>query len=355
MLGRHTVKLNQKGIKEVIESQTILVTGAAGSIGSQLCQQILKFKPKLLICVDISEFGLYALSNIIEKQYKYNKTLYLVVDVKNNTDIERLLSKYTPNIVFHTAAYKHVPLMENNNVSQAIFNNAIGTYTIAKACANKKIKHFVLVSTDKAVNPTNIMGASKRLAEILVQSLQKKFGTNFTIVRFGNVLGSSGSVIPKFRDQIAAGGPVTITHAKVTRYFMSIYEAAQLILQAATIGKGGEIFILDMGEPIKILELAKMMIKLSGFNENEIKIKYSGLRPGEKLYEELLANNETTKKTTHKKIRIVHSERKNEAWIADLLKWISSLPHKKEGQIKKELKKWVNEYKVDKRHYKSIY
>jgi FlaA1/EpsC-like NDP-sugar epimerase len=347
LLGRESVKLNQIEVNKAIKSQTILVTGAAGSIGTELCQQIIKFKPKLLICLDISEYSIYTLSQAIEKENKKIPILYLVNDVKNTEDIYKILSNYLPNMVFHAAAYKHVPLMENNNVSQALLNNAIGSYTVAKACKELKIKNFVLVSTDKAVNPTNIMGASKRLAEILVQSLQENNSTKFTVVRFGNVLGSSGSVIPKFREQIDNGGPVTITHPNVTRYFMSIKEAAQLILQAATIGKSGEILILEMGNPIKILDLAKMMIHLSGFKKDEIKIKFTGLRQGEKLYEELLANNETTKKTNYKKIRIAYSVKKDQKWISNLIEWLENLSNKDELLIKKELKKWVNEYTID--------
>jgi FlaA1/EpsC-like NDP-sugar epimerase len=223
----------------------------------------------------------------------------------------------------------------------------LGTFTLAAACKEAGVDKFVLVSTDKAVNPTNVMGASKRLAEMVCQGLQEKNGTRFVMVRFGNVLGSNGSVIPKFREQIKIGGPLTVTHPEITRYFMSIPEAAQLVMQAGLMGKGSEIFILDMGEPIRILDLAKDMIKLSGFSEDEIKIEFSGLRPGEKLFEELLAHNEKTLVTPHNKIRIASANTVDEIWVNDLIKWIKKMHDKNEGAIKEELKNWVKEYQGD--------
>jgi FlaA1/EpsC-like NDP-sugar epimerase len=223
----------------------------------------------------------------------------------------------------------------------------LGTYTIAKACKKANVNKFVLVSTDKAVNPTNVMGATKRLAEMVCQGLQDKKGTRFVTVRFGNVLGSSGSVIPKFREQIKAGGPITVTHPEITRYFMSIPEAAQLVMQAGLMGEGGEIFVLDMGEPVKIVDLAKDMIKLSGFTEGEIRIEFSGLRPGEKLYEELLADDEHTLLTPHEKLRIASARAVDEKWVNDLLKWISTTLDKDEQLVKEELKSWVEEYQGD--------
>ena len=261
-----------------------------------------------------------------------------------------LFNQFKPEIIFHAAAYKHVPLMETYNVSEALINNAIGTYHLAQIAKDFKVSKFILVSTDKAVNPTNVMGASKHLAEIICRDLQLRSKTDFVITRFGNVLGSSGSVIPKFREQIEAGGPVTVTHPEMTRYFMSIPEAAQLVMQASLMGKGGQIFVLDMGESVKITDLAKDMIKLSGFDEIDIKIKFTGLRPGEKLYEELLSEGEVIMPTTHPKLKIASSESISEKTVKDLIKWVLSTTSKTEVQIKKELKRWVKGYSVkDKR------
>ncbi len=272
---------------------------------------------------------------------------FVTANVRNEQRIQALLTTYEPTVVYHAAAYKHVPLMENVNVAEALSNNVLGTYTVAKACKEAKVGKFVLVSTDKAVNPTNVMGASKRLAEMVCQGLQDKSGTKFVTVRFGNVLGSSGSVIPKFREQIANGGPVTITHPEITRYFMSIPEAAQLVMQAGMMGTGGEIFVLDMGESVKIVNLAKDMIRLSGLAEDEIEIVYTGLRPGEKLYEELLADDEHTLPTPHDKLRIASARSADMVWVKKLLKWIESIHNEDEQVIKAGLKTWVEEYKID--------
>jgi len=271
-------------------------------------------------------------------------------DVKNGRRMKELLAEFKPAVVFHAAAYKHVPLMENGNVFEALSNNVLGTYTLAKACKEANVEKFVLISTDKAVNPTNVMGASKRLAEMVCQGMQsnqladKEASTKYVIVRFGNVLGSSGSVIPKFREQIAKGGPVTITHPEIMRYFMSIPEAAQLVMQAGVMGQGGEIFVLDMGESVKIADLAKDMIKLSGLQLEDIKIEYIGLRPGEKLYEELLADDENTLPTPHEKLRVASARNVNEDWVYNLLRWIETLQSADEEHIKTELKLWVEEY-----------
>lgn len=277
--------------------------------------------------------------------------VFLTGDVKNAHRMQSVLHKYKPTVVFHAAAYKHVPLMEHDNVWEALSNNVIGTHTIARACQLAGVEKFVLVSTDKAVNPTNMMGASKRLAEMVCQGLQSvegendpAYNTQFVIVRFGNVLGSSGSVIPKFREQIANGGPVTITHPDITRFFMSIAEASQLVMQAGLMGNGGEIFVLDMGEPVKIVDLAKDMIRLSGLHQDDIKIVFTGLRPGEKLYEELLADDETTVPTTHEKLRIANSRVVDKRWLENLMKWMETTHNLSEEQIKFELKYWVEEY-----------
>lgn len=347
LLGRDVVDLDNSGLQQLIKSRSVLVSGAGGSIGSELCRQILKFKPSQLICLDISEYALYQLEQLLGGSAGFVELIYVVGDVKNEARLEGLFKEFKPSVVFHAAAYKHVPLMENNNVSEAFHNNVVGTHTLAKVAKGAKVDRFVLISTDKAVNPTNVMGATKRLAEMVCQGLQGKTGTRFVMVRFGNVLGSSGSVIPKFREQIKAGGPITVTHPEITRYFMSIPEAAQLVMQAGLMGNGGDIFVLDMGEPVKIVDLARDMIKLSGFTEDEIKIEFSGLRPGEKLYEELLADDEHTLPTPHEKLRIASARAVDAQWVSALLKWISTTPEKDERLVKEELKTWVEEYLGD--------
>jgi FlaA1/EpsC-like NDP-sugar epimerase len=349
LLGREPVQLDVLGLHDLIEHNAVLVTGAGGSIGSELCRQVLKYHPSQLICVDTSEYALYQIEQEFSQLGLDGKTdiRFVTANVRNALRIKALLTIYQPTVVYHAAAYKHVPLMENVNVAEALANNVLGTYTVANACKEAAVSKFVLVSTDKAVNPTNVMGASKRLAEMVCQGLQGKSGTKFVTVRFGNVLGSSGSVIPKFRAQIANGGPVTITHPEITRYFMSIPEAAQLVMQAGMMGAGGEIFVLDMGESVKIVNLAKDMIRLSGLAEDEIKIVYTGLRPGEKLYEELLADDEHTLPTPHDKLRIALARSADMTWVKKLLKWIASIHDEDEQVIKVGLKTWVEEYKMD--------
>ena len=353
LLGRDAVQLDNSKLEHLIKGRAVLVSGAGGSIGSELCRQIIKFKPTILVCLDISEFSLYNLEQEFSRIELPIVIHYLTGDVKNGGRVKDLLLEFKPAVVFHAAAYKHVPLMENGNVFEALANNVMGTHTIASACKEVGVEKFVLISTDKAVNPTNVMGATKRLAEMVCQGLQlsllssEKSFTKFVIVRFGNVLGSSGSVIPKFREQIAKGGPVTITHPEITRFFMSIPEAAQLVMQAGVMGQGGEIFVLDMGEPVKIVDLAKDMIHLSGFHEEEIKIEYVGLRPGEKLFEELLATDEHTLPTPHHKLRIASARAVDEEWVNKLLIWIKTLQSASETQIKTELKYWVEEYTPD--------
>jgi len=345
LLGRDKVDLDNSGLKKLIKNKTVLISGAGGSIGSELCRQIIKFNPKTLVCLDISEIALYN----IEQEFlnlKFKNNIFLVADVKNKERLKEIFHQFKPEIVFHAAAYKHVPLMETYNVSEALINNAIGTYHLAQIAKDFKVKKFILVSTDKAVNPSNVMGASKHLAEIICRGLQLRSKTDFVITRFGNVLGSSGSVIPKFRDQIAAGGPVTVTHPEMTRFFMSIPEAAQLVMQASLMGKRGQIFVLDMGESVKIADLAKDMIKLSGFDEIDIGIEFTGLRPGEKLYEELLCESEVIMPTTHPKLKIACSENISKKTLKDLIKWVLSTTSKTEVQIKKEIKLWVKGYSV---------
>lgn len=352
LLGREPVKLDDAGMHAFIENRVVMVTGGGGSIGSELCRQILRFDPAVLVCYDLSEYALYQLEQEFASRNIKSRVIYLVGDIKNEKRLKQVMGRHQPTVVFHAAAYKHVPLMEHQNVAEALSNNVLGTFTLAKVCKEVGVEKFVLVSTDKAVNPTNVMGASKRLAEMVCQGLQDNLerqagATRFVIVRFGNVLGSSGSVIPKFREQIARGGPVTITHPEITRYFMSIPEAAQLVMQAGLMGEGGDIFVLDMGEPVRIVDLARDMIKLSGLQEDEISILFTGLRPGEKLYEELLADDEHTLPTPHPKLRIAMARSADKAWVRALVKWIEGLTAEHEAQIKEELKLWVQEYVGD--------
>lgn len=353
LLGRDVVQLDAQGLSHLLSEKTVMVTGAGGSIGSELCRQALAYHPNTLVCLDVSEYALYQLQQEFERLSIDTRVVYIVADVKNKTRVQQVLSTHQPNVVLHAAAYKHVPMMENNNVAEALINNAFGTYQLASACLQAQVEKFVLISTDKAVNPTNVMGASKRLAELICQSLQatkpakKSRPTQFITVRFGNVLGSSGSVIPKFREQIANGGPITITHPDITRYFMSIPEAAQLVLQAGAMGSGGEIFVLDMGEAVKIIDLARDMISLSGLEEDEIEIVFTGLRPGEKLYEELLADDENTLPTTHEKLRVAQARIVPPAWLDDVLAWLNTVPHLTEPQLKKAIGQWVEEYQPD--------
>lgn len=302
LLERSPISLDNKLIESDISGKVILVTGGSGSIGSELCRQILKFSPKKLIIFDIYENSTFELQGELKNKYPDIDIEYLIGSVRDKKRLDELFETYKPQIVFHAAAHKHVPLMEDSP-AEAIKNNVFGTYNTALSAQQHGARRFVLISTDKAVNPTNIMGATKRMCEMIVQTLQNTGDCDFVAVRFGNVLGSNGSVIPSFKKQIAAGGPVTVTHPEITRFFMTIPEAASLVLQAASYAKGGEIFVLDMGKPVKIYDLAKKMILLSGLKpDTDIKIEFVGLRPGEKLYEELLMNEEGLKETVHSKI-----------------------------------------------------
>ncbi|HEX5337717.1 MAG TPA: nucleoside-diphosphate sugar epimerase/dehydratase [Gallionella sp.] len=343
LLGREPVVLDDAGLHALIERQVVMVTGAGGSIGSELCRQIAKFRPSLLVLFEMSEFALYQLEQEFSQTCPGLRFACVVGDVKDKARVDGVLRLHRPAVVFHAAAYKHVPMMENGNAGEALRNNVLGTLTVARACIAHDVRKFVLISTDKAVNPTNVMGATKRLAEMVCQGLQGTGTTRLLMVRFGNVLGSSGSVIPKFREQISHGGPVTVTHPDITRYFMSIPEAAQLVLQAGLMGQGGEIFVLDMGESVRIADLAREMIRLSGFSEDEIKISYTGLRPGEKLYEELLADDEHTLPTPHPKLRIAQARTVDEVWVDQVVEWIGR-GTLDEQSVKLKLREWVNEY-----------
>ena len=346
LLGRESVSLDDAGLHELLTGRVVMVSGAGGSIGSELCRQIAKFAPSRLVLFESSEFSLYRIDEELAQSFSGVVISAWAGDVRDTERVEEVLMAEKPAVIFHAAAYKHVPLMEHGNAWQAVRTNALGTLTLARAARAAGVDKFVLISTDKAVNPTNVMGASKRLAERLCRAQQATAGTRFVTVRFGNVLGSNGSVIPKFREQIARGGPVTVTHPDIVRYFMTIPEAAQLVLQAGWMGQGGEIFVLDMGEPVKIVDLARDMIRLSGFSEEDIHLEFTGLRPGEKLYEELLADDEATLPTPHPKLRIARLvDDMSEAERHELLAWLMPSVRSADS-VKEGLKRFVPEYVI---------
>ena len=357
LLGRDPIQLDAAGLHEQLTGKVVLVTGAGGSIGSELCRQIALFTPKKLVLYDAGEFALYTIEQELKERFPQLDIAYLAGDVRDAMRLEEVFSECKPSVVFHAAAYKHVPLMERGNAWQAVRNNVFGTWQLAQCAQKHGVQKLVLISTDKVVNPTNVMGTTKRMAEMVCQGLQRRIlsstsgrgdggegDTRFVIVRFGNVLGSNGSVIPKFREQIARGGPVTVTHPEITRYFMSIPEAAQLVIQAGYMGKGSEIFVLDMGKPVKIVDLAKEMIRLSGLDEDDIRIEFTGLRPGEKLYEEVLADDENTLPTPHPKLRIAQARAVTDEEFQALLEWVAaSVPHDDET-VRRRMRQWVPEY-----------
>ena len=342
ILGRDPVKLDNKKIGTLIEGKTILITGAGGSIGSELCRQIIKYNPSRMVLFDIYENNLYDIELELKSIYKHIEIDAIVGSVRDLKKLESVFETYNPYLVFHAAAHKHVPLMENSPL-EAIKNNVFGTYNVANCADKYKARKMILISTDKAVNPTNIMGATKRLCEMIIQVKNKTSKTEYAAVRFGNVLGSNGSVVPLFKKQIAEGGPVTVTHKDIIRYFMTIPEAAQLVLQAMSYAKGGEIFVLDMGEPVKIYDLAVSLIKLSGYEPDvDIPIVFTGLRPGEKLYEELLMKEEGLQKTENKKIYIGELTDLDEK---DILEKLSKLKHliEDENTPIQEIKETIHE------------
>jgi FlaA1/EpsC-like NDP-sugar epimerase len=345
LLGRTAVQLDEAGLAELLSGQTVLVTGAGGSIGSELCRQVARFGVGRLICVDVSEYAVYQLEQEMRENHPQMHGSYYTANVRESDRLRAIALKHRPAVVFHAAAYKHVPLMEELNEIEALRTNVVGTLNAARVAGECGARRFVMISTDKAVNPTNVMGSSKRLAELMVQGVAAEYAdTQYVSVRFGNVLGSSGSVVPLFTAQIARGGPVTVTHPEIVRYFMTIPEAAQLVLQAGLMGRSGQIFVLDMGEPMKIVELARLLIRLSGRTEQEIPITYTGLRPGEKLFEELLADDETTEPTPHPKLRIA----KTATPVMDIeavLRWISEAgPSPAHDQLRQWLRTQVPEY-----------
>ncbi len=335
LLGRDTIELDNRNIKNLIKDKTVLVTGGGGSIGSELCRQIIKYKPQNLVILDIYENTLYDIERELEADYPTANVKAIIGSVRDKERLEEVFSKYKPNVVFHAAAHKHVPLMETSPL-EAIHNNVFGTYNVVNCADKYGVEKFVLISTDKAVNPTNIMGASKRVCEMIVQTKNKTSKTDFVAVRFGNVLGSNGSVIPLMKKQIEKGGPVTVTHKEITRYFMTIPEAVQLILQAVTYAKGGEIFVLDMGEPVKIYDLAVSLIRLMGYEPNvDIPIVITGLRPGEKLYEELLMAEEGLVSTKHDKIFITQPMHLEEDELNEKLDELESIKYNEDYSIEK--------------------
>ena len=344
LLGRDPIQINTEEVLNSVHNKVILVTGGGGSIGSELCRQIAAHHPKQLIILDIYENSVYEIQQELLRKYPELNQVVLIASVRNTARIEKIFETYRPDIVYHAAAHKHVPLMETSP-NEAIKNNVFGTYKTAQAAAKYGVKKFVLISTDKAVNPTNIMGASKRICEMVIQMMNHTTDTNFVAVRFGNVLGSNGSVIPLFKQQIAAGGPVTVTDPNIIRYFMTIPEAVSLVLQAGAYARGGEILVLNMGEPVKILDLATNLIKLSGYKPGEdIEIKFTGLRPGEKMYEELLMNEEGLKETANKKIFIGKPIEFDEEEFRRQLDLLEQEAVNEDGDIRKEVMKIVPTY-----------
>ena len=343
LLGRDPVVLDSAGLGDWLGNRVIMVTGAGGSIGAELARQIARFRPAKIVLFDLSEAALYEIRTVLVDAFPQLPLAAVVGDVKHVALVEEVFARERPSVIFHAAAYKHVPLMEETNAWQAVRNNAYGTWVLARAATAARIEKFVLVSTDKAVNPTNVMGASKRLAEIVCQTMQGG-ATQFVLVRFGNVFGSAGSVIPRFSEQIARGGPVTVTHPDITRYFMSLSEATQLLLQAGLQGKGGEILVLDMGDPVRIVDLARDMIRLSGADPDRVPILFTGLRPGEKLFEEPLALGETTLPTTHPKLRVAQAREANRDAIGQMVAWCERDRVSDDAEVRARLKTWIPDY-----------
>ena len=346
LLGRDAINIDMESVGQYVSNKRVLVTGGGGSIGSELCRQIAAHNPKLLIIFDIYENNAYEIQQELIRKYPNLKLEVLIGSVRNTSRIESVMEYYRPEVVFHAAAHKHVPLMEDSP-NEAIKNNVFGTYKTARAADKYGVKKFVLISTDKAVNPTNIMGASKRMCEMIVQTFSKYSRTEYVIVRFGNVLGSNGSVIPLFKKQMEAGGPVTVTHPDIIRYFMTIPEAVSLVLQAGAYAHGGEIFVLDMGEPIKIADLAKNLIRLSGYTLGvNMEIKYTGLRPGEKLYEELLTKEEGLQKTANDLIFIGKPLEFDEVHFLSQLRELEKAAMEESPDIKEKVAGIISTYHI---------
>ena len=347
LLGREPIEINSEEVLGYVRDRGGLVTGGGGSIGGELCRQIAAHSPRQLIILDIYENNAYEIQQELIRRYPELNLVVLIGSVRNTNRVNSIFETYRPEIVYHAAAHKHVPLMEDSP-NEAIKNNVMGTYKIATAADRYGVDRFVLISTDKAVNPANVMGASKRICEMIVQMMNRKSGTNFVAVRFGNVLGSNGSVIPLFKQQIAEGGPVTVTDPEIIRYFMTIPEAVSLVLQAGAYARGGEIFVLDMGEPMKILDLAVNLIKLSGYRPGEdIEIRFTGLRPGEKMYEELLIQQENLEKTANKMIFIEKPTYFNEEIFERQLEKLIAAAKKESSDIRREIREIVGTYRAE--------
>ena len=345
LLGRESIKVNLPSIMSYVKGQIVFVTGGGGSIGSEICRQVARYEPKKLVIIDNYENNAYEIQMELKRNYPQLDLKVLIFSVQNQLRVHNVFEEYHPDIVFHAAAHKHVPLMEDSP-HDAIKNNVFGTFNVAKEAGISGVKRMVLISTDKAVRPTNIMGASKRICEMVIQYMNTQYDTEYVAVRFGNVLGSNGSVVPLFKKQIANGGPVTVTHPEIIRYFMTIPEAVSLVLEAGAYAKGGEIFILDMGEPVKILDLAENMIRLSGLTPGEdIEIKFTGLRPGEKLYEELLIDEENKKETENKRIFIGNPKMMPIDEFSRLIAELDRAAFSENSHIREVVKKLVPEYK----------
>ncbi len=349
LLRREPVQLDRDLLRASVEHRVVMVTGAGGSIGAELCRQLADLRPKQIVLFDLNEFRLYLIAEELREGWRHSDLITAIGDVKNVDRVAEVMAAFRPSLVFHAAAYKHVPMMEEINAFEAVRNNALGSLVVARCARAHGVERLVIVSTDKAVNPTNVMGASKRLAELLVQEATRDASLRVSIVRFGNVLGSAGSVIPKFVEQIQRGGPITVTDPNMTRYFMSIPEAAQLVILSNSVGRGGEIFVLDMGEPVKIVDLARDLIRVMGRSETEIEFLFTGLRPGEKLYEELLFEQEKTLPTTHERIRIASvappATRVSERFAA----WLTERPVRDDAAVRALLAQLVPEYTPDSR------
>ena len=346
LLRRDPVQLDVTGLTRMLADSTVLVTGAGGSIGSELCRQIARFAPRRIVLLDASEYALYSIVEELSERFPGVPACPCIGDVKDPIRLDEVFARFAPDIVFHAAAYKHVPLMETSNAWAAVQNNTLGTVRVMQAIERHGVSRMIFISTDKAINPTSVMGASKRLAELLLQRWNHRLETHAVAVRFGNVLGSTGSVVPKFKQQIARGGPVTVTDPEMRRYFMSVPEATQLVLQATLMGNGGEVFVLDMGEPVKIVDLARDLIRLSGFSEDQIPIEFTGLRPGEKLYEELLADSETTLPTRHPKLRISAALRMpDETWECEVMGWLEDPQPRSDEEVRSALARFIPEYR----------